>query len=152
MATSETRMGSTCPTNEKGIKRKVVVRSVGLRGRESETGIERERESIRLHRRSRRSSGEISAMRGTIDGRRGKCSREVRRRRRGDRSRSGGRKWLESKSNGRAKGERRRRSRPSSPRRGETRSFRNRARERYSPPSPCILYSAATCGRRKAII
>lgn len=27
MATSETRMGSTCPTNEKGIKRKVLVRS-----------------------------------------------------------------------------------------------------------------------------
>ena len=33
--TSETRIGSICvPTNEKGIKRKVVVRAVGLRERE----------------------------------------------------------------------------------------------------------------------
>lgn len=34
MATSETRMGSTCPTNEKGIKRKVGVRSWIVRERD----------------------------------------------------------------------------------------------------------------------
>lgn len=36
-------MGSTCPTNEKGIKRKVVVRSWIARDKESE----RERERVR---------------------------------------------------------------------------------------------------------
>lgn len=70
-ATSETRMGSTCPTNEKGIKRKVVVRSWIVREWEWEWERDRDRERARLHRCSRRSLG--FATRGTIDERRGKC-------------------------------------------------------------------------------
>lgn len=80
MATSETRMGSTCPTNEKGIKRKVVVRSW--------IANEREIESMFTSMEFRR-----CAMRGTIDGRRGNCSCECESGQ-SDRSWSGRKSWI----------------------------------------------------------